>query len=254
MPNSVGALGWLLHRFGVPEGWSTTVVDDLAHVIGGATPSRTEYGYWAGGTIPWFTPSDITGQAQKWVQDSEERITKRALEECACSLLPAGTILYTSRATIGAKAIAKTAVTTNQGFASFIPREGVDGEFLYYFLEHLTPVFIRLAAGTTFLEVSKRDIRRVRCAVPPPEEQVAIGKVLGAIDAVILRVQGSVRLGKTSTNGRSLIDAYATVRRGLLSDLMTGTIRLDARRVSDAVLSRIPTSDLLEFGSDRSGA
>src|SRR5690606_19278413 len=128
------------------------------------------------------------------------RITERALDECACTLLPAGAILYTSRATIGAKAIAAVPVTTNQGFASFIPKEGVDGEFLYYFLEHLTPVFIRLAAGTTFLEVSKRDVRRVRCAVPEYKEQLAIARVLSAVDSMLLRVQGSVRIGKAVTN------------------------------------------------------
>ena len=226
MPNSVGALGWLLHKCGVPEGWSSVVVDDLAHVVGGATPSRTDLGYWAGGTIPWFTPSDITSQSQKWVEDGAERITPRALNECACTLLPAGTVLYTSRATIGAKAIAKVPVTTNQGFASFIPKDGVDGEFLYYFLEHLNPVFLRLAAGTTFLEISKRDMRRVRCALPPHDEQIAIAKVLGVIDAMILRVQGSVRISKNATNGSSLIDAYASVRSGLVRGLLSGSTRL----------------------------
>lgn len=234
MSNSVGALGWLIHKFGVPNGWSVAVVDDLAHVVGGATPSRTDLAYWFGGTVPWFTPTDITGQSQKWIVDSAERITERALDECACALLPAGTILYTSRATIGAKAIATVPVTTNQGFASFVPKDGVDGEFLYYFLEHLTPVFVRLAAGTTFLEISKRDIRMVRCAIPPHDEQLAIARVLGTIDSMILRLQGSMRLGKTATSGTSLIDAYATVRAGLVWDLMTGATRLEPRRVLQA--------------------
>src|SRR4051794_3202868 len=109
MHNSVGALGWVIHKFGIPPGWNLTTIGDLARVVGGATPSKSEYGYWAGGSIPWFTPSDITGQAQKWVEGSEARITDRALQECSCTLLPAGTVLYTSRATIGAKAIAKVA-------------------------------------------------------------------------------------------------------------------------------------------------
>jgi len=240
MSNSVGALGWLIYKFGVPEGWSEQTVDDLAVVVGGATPSRTDYGYWVGGTIPWFTPTDITGQAQKWVEASAERITVRALKECACTQLPPGTILYTSRATIGAKAIAKMPVTTNQGFASFIPKEGVDSEFLYYFLEHLTPVFFRLAAGTTFLEVSKRDIRRVRCAVPPLKEQLAIARVLGAIDAMIVRVQGSVRIRAASVSGDSLTDTYANVRAGLMWTLMTGGTRLNAERVLEARFDPAP--------------
>jgi type I restriction enzyme S subunit len=231
MRNSVGALGWLLHKFGVPNGWNEVVVEDLAHVVGGATPSRTEFGYWTGGTVPWATPTDITTQGQKWIADSPEHITKRALDDCSCNLLPAGTVLYTSRATIGAKAIAKVPIATNQGFANFIPKPGVDGEFLYYFLEHLTPVFTRLAAGTTFLEVSKRDIRKVRCAIPPHEEQLAIAKILAAIDAVLMQVQGSIRIANVTTTGSSLIDSYARVRNGLVFDLMTGVVRLDPERV-----------------------
>jgi type I restriction enzyme S subunit len=251
MCNSVGALGWLLHRFGVPDGWNSVVVDDLAHVVGGATPSRSDFGYWVGGTIPWLTPSDITGQAQKWIEESAERITQRALDECSCTLLPAGTVLYTSRATIGAKAIAKVPVTTNQGFASFIPKDGVNGEFLYYFLEHLTPVFIRLAAGTTFLEVSKRDIRKVRCAIPRHDEQLAIAKVLGAIDAVILQVQGNLRIREATTNGRSLIDAYATVRGGLIWELMTGATRLQPERVMRASFKTASIDHLPSAGNLR---
>jgi type I restriction enzyme S subunit len=236
MQNSVGALGWLLYKFGVPTGWDEVVVGDLARIIGGTTPSRKEYGYWVAGTIPWATPTDITSQAQKWIETTAERITKRALEECSCILLPVGTILYTSRATIGAKSIAKVPIATNQGFANFVPNEGIDGEFLYYFLEHLTPVFTRLAAGTTFLEISKRDIRKVRCAIPRHVEQVAIAKILAGIDAVILQVQGSVRISKAATNGLSLVDCYAKVRAGLLRDLMTGFVRLHPQRASDAHL------------------
>lgn len=231
MRNNVGALGWLLHKFGVPNGWTEVVVDELAHVVGGTTPSRNEFGYWTGGTVPWATPTDITNQGQKWIAHTAERITKRALDDCSCSLLPAGTVLYTSRATIGAKAIAKVPIATNQGFANFIPKPGMDGEFLYYFLEHLTPVFTRLAAGTTFLEISKRDIRKVRCAIPPHEEQLAIAKILAAIDAVLVQVQGSIRIASVSTTGSSLIDAYAMVRKGLVSDLMTGAVRLEPERV-----------------------
>jgi type I restriction enzyme S subunit len=139
-------------------------------------------------------------------------------------------------------------IATNQGFANFVAAEGIDGEFLYYFLEHLTPVFTRLAAGTTFLEVSKRDIRKVRCAIPRYPEQLAIAKILGALDGVILQVQGSIRISKAVTNGSSLIDCYAKVRAGLLRDLMTGSIRLNPQRVSEAPMEVLELEGLAKQG------
>ena len=107
------------------------------------------------------------------------------LQFSSAALLPEGAILYTSRATIGAKAIAETPMATNQGFASLVPN-GVDGEYLYYLLDLVTPAIQRLGAGTTFNEVSKRDIRLVRCAIPQEsEEQAAIARILDAVDTAL---------------------------------------------------------------------
>lgn len=143
-----GAIGAIVRAYGVPEGWQMKQLGDLAKVVGGATPSRDENRFWSGGTTAWASPTDLTGQQTKRIEHTADYITEAGFQSCSTSLLPVGTILYTSRATIGAKAIAAIPITTNQGFANFIPNDEVTSEFLYYYLDLLTPVFIRLGAGT----------------------------------------------------------------------------------------------------------
>jgi len=159
-----GATGHILATHGVPTGWSPVRVDDLAKLVGGGTPSTDDQSNWAGGTIPWATPTDITALRSKRIERTATQITQHGLASCAAKLLPPNTILYTSRATIGAKAVAAVAMATNQGFANFLLKPGVNTDFLYYYLDLLTPIFIRLGAGTTFLEISKREMRKVQCA------------------------------------------------------------------------------------------
>jgi type I restriction enzyme S subunit len=178
MQFSHGARHDFLRRYGVPEGWTPIELRGLTDVIGGGTPSREENRFWQGGQIPWATPTDLTSNNSKYISHTAECITEAGLASSAATLLPVGSVLYTSRATIGTKAIAKVPMATNQGFASFLVR-AVDGEFLFYLLDLLTPVIKRLAAGTTFDEVSKRDIRSIWCAVPTSlDEQAAIAHSL----------------------------------------------------------------------------
>ncbi|HHH30250.1 MAG TPA: hypothetical protein ENK57_18175, partial [Polyangiaceae bacterium] len=131
MHTSLGARQDFLRRYGVPDGWHAQILDELACVVGGGTPARGEAGFWRGGTIPWATPTDITADHAKFIRETAECITEAGLVGSSATLLPRGAILYTSRATIGAKKIAAVPIATNQGFASFVPGS-IDGEYLYY--------------------------------------------------------------------------------------------------------------------------
>jgi type I restriction enzyme S subunit len=187
-----GARHDFLRRYGVADTWKAQTLGDLARVVGGGTPSRDESRFWIGGGIPWATPTDLTANKAKYISKTAEHVTDAGLASSAALLLPPGSILYTSRATIGAKAIATVPMATNQGFASFLPST-IDGEYLYYLLELLTPMIKRLGAGTTFDEVSKRDIRTVWCAVPSdPTEQAAIARILDAVDTALERTRLAV--------------------------------------------------------------
>jgi len=189
---SLGARHDFLRRHGVADGWRARKLGDLADVFGGGTPSRGDNRFWHGGTIPWATPTDITGNDGKFISATAECITEAGLKSSAAGLLPPGSILYTSRATIGAKAIASLSMATNQGFASFVPRS-VRGDYLYYLLDLLTPVVKRLGAGTTFDEVSKREIKTVWCSLPADQdEQALIARILDAVDTAIERTRAAV--------------------------------------------------------------
>ena len=193
MASESGARGDFFRRYSPPKEWEIKSLGDLAEIVGGGTPSRGESRYWADGNIPWVTPSDITANAGKYLAQTEDQITRAGLLGSAAKLLPIGTVLYTSRATLGAKAIAARPIATNQGFASSIARKGVvDNEYLYYLLDLLLPAVTRLGSGTTFLEVSKRDLKKVVCALPNIEEQARIASVLAAVDVVIERTTNAL--------------------------------------------------------------
>ena len=193
---SAGARHDFLRRYGIVETWESRTLGEIASVVGGGTPSRDVHRFWSGGAIPWATPTDLTENQGKRISRTAECITQAGLLSSAATLLPAGSILYTSRATIGAKAIAAVPMATNQGFASFLPRV-VDGDYLYYLLDLLTPTIRRLGAGTTFDEVSKRDIRTVWCAIPSDaNEQATIARILDAVDTAVERSHTVVERAK----------------------------------------------------------
>ena len=189
---SLGARHDFLRRYGIPQGWTPSTLGQLARVVGGGTPSRDEHRFWVGGAIPWATPTDLTANNAKLITKTANYITEAGLRSSAAEPLPAGSILYTSRATIGATAIATIPMATNQGFASFLPR-AVCSDYLYYLLHLLTPTIKRLGAGTTFDEVSKRDIRTVWCSLPADaDEQAAIARILDAVDTALERTRAAV--------------------------------------------------------------
>src|SRR5690625_1495604 len=111
----------------IPEDWEVKRIKSVADVIGGGTPSTTEVKYW-NGNINWFTPSEIKG---KFVSKSERKITKAGLKNSSAKELPIGTILLTTRATIGEVSLSTEISTTNQGFQSLVCKNGTNNVFLY---------------------------------------------------------------------------------------------------------------------------
>ena len=141
----------------IPISWDTKLIDDVAEIYNGATPSTiNELNY--GGDIVWITPKDLSDQKQKFVYKGERNISQVGYDSCSTHLLPSNTILMSSRAPIGLLAIAKTELCTNQGFKSFVPKSGNTAIYLYYYLQHHIRQVEQLGTGTTFKEVSREDI------------------------------------------------------------------------------------------------
>ncbi|HOY76679.1 MAG TPA: restriction endonuclease subunit S [Hyphomonadaceae bacterium] len=188
--------------------WRKVRTDDAAEIVSGGTPSRFVPEYWDG-AIPWVTPTDISASRGKYLSSTAERITKKGLSHSAAKLLPAGTVLLTSRATIGEARIATMQLCTNQGFKSLIAREGVDSEFLYYQVCRQRGDYERYGVGSTFAEINKPDTSRVELLFPETEEkQQAIAGVLSTVDRLIYQTE-------------TLIAKQEQVRAGLMQDLFT---------------------------------
>ena len=170
----------------LPEGWAWATLGEVGEVVGGATPSTDDASYW-GDEVAWVTPDDLAKHSDKYIDRGRRGLTTRGLASCAASLMPAGAVLFSSRAPIGYVAVTTAPVATNQGFKSIVPGPAVSSDYLYWALQHLTPVIRRMGSGTTFTEVSKRVVVAVPLPLPPLAEQrrivEAIETAMSVLDA-----------------------------------------------------------------------
>lgn len=169
-----------------PE-WEEKKIGDIGEIVGGGTPDTFTPSYW-GGEIIWFTPTEIKS---KYIGKSIRTITELGLRQSSAKLLPTGTILLSSRATIGDVGIAVYPCCTNQGFQSIIVNENNFNEFIYYWIVYHKKDFLRKASGSTFLEINKTEISKLKIQLPSKKEQIKIGNLLSSIDAKIelLKIQ-----------------------------------------------------------------
>lgn len=165
--------------------WPTPALGQIATITGGSTPSRTQAEYW-NGSIPWLTPTDLPmpGKGIADVSDTAGKITEEGLAAISAQLLPVGTVLFSSRATIGKLGISRVPLATNQGFANFIPKKFVNAKYLAYCLLHYTAEITALAGSTTFKEVTKTALKKFRIPLPPLSEQRCIVDMLDQVDAL----------------------------------------------------------------------
>ena len=161
---------------------------DIAQIIGGATPSTKIPEYWDGG-IPWITPKDLSGFEGIFIREGSRNISKVGLEHSSARILPAGTVLYTSRAPIGYVAIASAPVTTNQGFKSLVLKDGYVPEFVYYLLKHSKAEIESFSSGGTFAEISAKALAEVELEIPDERHQRTVADILLNLDSKILENQ-----------------------------------------------------------------
>ena len=165
--------------------WPTKPLEEIADLFGGSTPSRHNPAFW-NGDIPWVTPTDLPmpDEGISIVSDTKDRISQAGFENSGTVVVPKGTVLFSSRATIGKVGVADMSLTTNQGFANFVPRSGINSRFLAYTLWNRRTDITRLSGSTTFKEVSRSVLRKYEIAVPPLAEQERIVKLLDEADGL----------------------------------------------------------------------
>lgn len=195
----------------IPEDWEVKPIGNLGRIVGGGTPSTSIPQYWNGG-IAWYTPAEIG--CSKYLNSSLKTISELGLHASSAHILPPGTILLTTRASIGLSAILQQAGTTNQGFQSVIVYDSYDNEFVYYLLQQYIDVMYSLASGSTFLEISKKKLALINVAFPVNRiEQRAIAEALSDIDGLIAALDKKIAKKRL-------------IKQGAIQQLLTGKKRL----------------------------
>ncbi len=155
----------------IPETWIWVEMGDIAAVVGGGTPTTSERRNFGESGIPWITPADLSGFDGVYISRGSRYLSEIGFASCGARMLPAGTVLMSSRAPIGYLAVAANPVCTNQGFKSFVLPKFIDPKYILYFLKRARPLVDSLAGGTTFREISGANAARIPVPVPPLSEQ-----------------------------------------------------------------------------------
>lgn len=192
--------------------WQTKTIGDVATIISGGTPDTTKSEYW-NGNIQWITPSEITKIGRKIIEPTEKQITEAGLKASSATIVPAGSIILCSRATIGECAINIYPITTNQGFKNLVAKSNADINFLYYWVKASKKNLFRISSGSTFLEFSKHDLEKQKIDIPEPAEQERIVGVLEVWDEYIEKLEQKIALKEQ-------------LKKGLMQQLLIGKRRL----------------------------
>ncbi|MEB7457986.1 restriction endonuclease subunit S [Staphylococcus aureus] len=181
-----------------PE-WEEKQLGEVAEIIGGGTPSTKNKLYW-NGEINWFSPIEIGNKT--YVYSSQKKITEEGLRKSSAKILPVGTILFTSRAGIGKTAILAKESTTNQGFQSIVPRKGVLDSYYVYTISNILKILAeKVGAGSTFSEISKKQMEQLNLNIPMIKEQKNISKFFSKFDNLIEIQERKLKLLKQQKQG-----------------------------------------------------
>lgn len=208
---------------GLPEGWELTTIGAVANIVGGATPSTAVPEYWDEGSHAWATPKDLAGMSDAFLIETSRQITDQGLAKIGSGLSPAGSMLLSSRAPIGYRAITRIPVAVNQGFIVIRETSTITGIEAYLWSEVHMETILSNANGSTFQEISKKNFR-------PIPYVLADEPVRRSFDDLVKPM--FERLAVLSMENRDL----ANLRDTLLPKLMSGELRVGEAReqVEDA--------------------
>ena len=197
----------------MPNQWKTVKLGEVTEIFKGGTPHRNVVKYFRG-NIAWAIPSDLTAlDSALYIHDTATHISEEGLGKSAARLLPVGTVLLSSRATIGETAITTVPMATNQGFANFVCRETLLNVFLAYYLRYIKEKLNNLAGGSTFKEVTKGTLLNIEILLPPLDEQRVITKALSDVDGLLNALE-------------ALISKKRAIKQAIMQQLLTGKTRL----------------------------
>lgn len=214
-------------------GWNTAKLSDIVTIQGGGTPRRAEPTYF-GGHLPWVTPTDLDSVGNIAILgDVAESLTEAGLVNSSAKLIPAGSVLFSSRASIGKIAVTDRDCATNQGFINLTPRaNAICPWFLAYLLGRYTNELTALAGKTTFLEIPRGKFKDFEVAIPPlPEQRRLVARVRECMERV-----AEIETLRASSQAQQQYLSASLIQSELHPDL-TGNKGWSIRSVSELVTS-----------------
>ena len=198
----------------MPDDWKIGTISELGTVVGGSTPSKKNPEYYTNNGIAWITPKDLSRKNLKFISKGEIDITDKGFKNSSVTIMPKGTVLFSSRAPIGYISIAQNDVTTNQGFKSVIPFQTVGTPYVYLYLKNNITLIENMAAGSTFKEVSGSIMQNIPALIPSKK----ILKRFNTLCDKIFRKQEYLEVEN---------EKLTQLRDTLLPKLMSGEINVD---------------------------
>jgi len=215
----------------IPDDWKLVTVNDIASkILGGGTPSKSNEEYW-GGNIPWASVKDL-GEME--LAEPEDYITEDGVENSATNIIPANSVIISTRMTVGEPFLNTVEMAINQDMKAILPNSGqVNALFLVYSLWDKDSYLKSLGRGTTVDGITTQDLSRTHLGLPSLEEQRKIASVLYTVDEAIQKTE-------------EVIEQTERTKRGVAQDLFCHSI--NEQDTVDTWLGKIPaTWDTVPF-------
>jgi type I restriction enzyme, S subunit len=219
----------------LPDLWVWTTLQGVGDIYSGGTPSTKNSSNFEG-DVPWITPADLSGFKNTYISKGRRNISLEAVNSSSAVLIPAGSVLFSSRAPIGYVAIVKNEVTTNQGFKSIKPLGGIISEYIFYYLKSIKDLAEAKASGTTFLEISKSKFESLPLPLAPIEEQ---RRIVAKIEELFTQLDAAETALQSA---RVNLERY---RRSVLQAAVTGELTIEWREIHETDVE--PVSETLKY-------
>lgn len=229
------------NRQKLPEGWAITYMGEVSEVIGGGTPSsKVSDNFDEKSGYPWITPADLSKFTDIYIKRGRRFLTEKGLNSCSARLVPEGSVLLSSRAPIGYVAVAANELCTSQGFKSFVCHEGLESEFIYYWLLYKRKELQKMGSGSTFAELSGSRAKQIPLSISPTREQEIISEVLKKLFA---------RVNITKDRLDKAAETMKRFRKSVLNSACTGKLTEDWRELHLGI--KPAAESLLEIKEER---
>lgn len=187
----------LTDEFDLPEGWIDSTMGQVAEVVGGGTPDSKDRDNFAEKGHAWITPADLSGFSGIYIARGKRCLSDKGLRSCSAVMMPKGCVLMSSRAPIGYVAVASNSISTNQGFKSFVLPDGIEPEFVFFWLKFIKPELENMGSGSTFSEISGSRAKEIPAVLAPVREQK---RIVEKVEQLLARVNAArERLARVPT-------------------------------------------------------